>query len=149
MEKNFLRLPSLPLVAITRNCSQKPSYKDLLPHRSLSLNITSAHKKLMEFILELKVSARRFLIALSWRRKWRKSLSRWLKKRSQLLRWDQPTQSMGPHTSAYTVTESLPPKTGGSMTSETVQSNLTFSIKRTTSITAKSAMMILLREMNS
>ena len=34
------------------------------------------------------------------------------------------------------------------MTSETVQSNLTFSIKRTTSITAKSAMMILLRVMN-
>ena len=65
MEKNFLRLPSLPLASITRNCSQKPSYKDLLPHRSLSLNITSAHKKLMEFILELKVSARRFLIALS------------------------------------------------------------------------------------
>ena len=149
MEKNFLRLPSLPLASITQNCSQRPSYKDLLPLRSLSLNITSAHKKLMEFILELKVSARRFLIALSWRRKWRKSLSRWLIKRSQLLRWDQPTQSMVPHTSAYIVTESLPPKTGGSMTSEPVQSNLTFSIKRTTSITAKSAIKILLREMNS
>ena len=149
MEKNFLRLPSLPLVAITRNCSQKPSYKDLLPHRSLSLNITSAHKKLMEFILELKVSARRFLIALSWRRKWRKSLSRWLIKRSQLLRWDQPTQSMVPHTSAYIVTESLPPKTGESMTKEPVQNGLTFSKKRTTSISAKSAMKTLPKEMNS
>ena len=149
MEKNFLRLPSLPLASITRNCSQRSSYKDLLPHRSLSLNITSAHKKLMEFILELKVSARRFLIALSWRRKWRKNLSRWLIKRSQLLRWDQPTQSMVLHTSAYIVTESLPPKTGESMTKETVQSNLTSSIKSTTSITAKFAMMILLRGMNS
>jgi len=149
MEKNFLRLPCLLLVAITLNCSQKPSYNDLLPHRSLSLNIKSAHKNLMEFILELKVSARRFLIALSWRRKWRKSLSRWLIKRSQLLRWDQPTQSMVPHTSAYIVTESLPPHTGESMTKEPVQSGLICSQKRTTSITAKSAMKILLREINS
>ena len=149
MEKNFLRLPGLPLVVITRNCFQKPSYKDLLPHRSLSLNITSAHKKLMEFILELKVSARRFLIALSWRRKWRKSLSRWLIKRSQLLRLDQPTQSMVLHTSAYIVTESLPPKTGENMTKEAVQIGLICSKRRTASISAKSAMKVLLREMNS
>ena len=149
MEKNFLWFPSLPLVAITRNCSQKPSYKDLHPHRSLSLNITSAHKKLMEFILELKVSARRFLIFLNWRRKWRKSLSRWLIKRSQLLRWNRPTQSMVTHTSAYIVTESLPPKTGESMTKEPVQNGLTFSKKRTTSISAKSAMKTLPKEMNS
>ena len=149
MEKNFLRLPSLPLVSINQNCSQKPSYKDLLTHRSLSLNITSAHKKLMEFILELKVSARRFLIVLSWRRKWSKSLSRWLIKRSQLLRWDQPTQSMVPNTSAYIVTESLPPKTGESMTKEPVQNGLTFSKKRTTSISAKSAIKTLPKEMNS
>ena len=149
MEKNFLRLPSLPLVAITWNCSQKLLYKDLFPHRSLSLNITSAHKKLMEFILELKVSARRFLIALSWRRKWRKNLSRWLIKRSQLRRWDQPTQSMVHHISAYIVTESLPPKTGVSMTKEPVQNGLICSKKRTTSISAKSAMKTLPKEMNS
>ena len=149
MEKNFLRLHSFQLVAFTQNCSQKPSYKDLLPHRSLSLNITSAHKKLIEFILELKFSARWFLIAPSWRRKWRKSLSRWLIKRSQLLRWDRPTQSMGPHTSAYIVTESLPPKIGESMTKEPVQNGLTFSKKRTTSISAKSVIKTLLRETNS
>ena len=56
---------------------------------------------------------------------------------------------MGPNISAYIAAESLPPNIGDSMTRKSVQSYLTSSIKSTTSITAKSAIKISLRGMNS